>query len=344
VPQSGKQGESNVAILDVVEFLDPVGDVIAARVPEHSSGEFRLGSQCIVRDGQVALFCRDGRALDMLGPGRHTLTSANIPLLVDLLSLPFGGRSPFRADVYFINLQQLTDLRWGTSQPLPVRDAQLGVVRLRAFGSYIVQIDSPRAFYSALLGTRGRFVRADIEEQLRSILLTGLSDTLGEQMAARERSVFDLAASYQELAGLVSEKVAEEFEALGFRLLRFYINTISLPEEVERRVDQYSGVQMFGGLDGYSRFRAVEALGDAAQAGGDGAAGAGLGLGAGMHLGQLLGQNLQPPQPPTPPAASGAPASGGDMLAQLERLAQLRAQGMLSEAEFAAAKAKLLGI
>lgn len=311
-----------MAILDVVEFLDPVGDVLAARVPEHGSGEFRFGSQCIVRDGQVALFCRDGRALDSFEPGRHTLTSYNLPLLTDLLSIPFGGRSPFRADVYFVNLHQMTDLRWGTPQPLPVRDPQFGVVRLRAFGTYIIQVENSAQFVTTVVGTRGRYTRADIEDQLRSIILTRLADSLAELMAQQQLSVADLATQYNEISSTVGEAVWDDFTALGLRLARFYVNTITLPEEVERQIDQASGVQAFGGIDNYTRFKAAEALGDAARAGGDNLTGAGVGLGAGMQLGHIMGGALgqptqqqqpvqQPVQQPQPQAAAAVPAATG---------------------------------
>ncbi len=315
-----------MAVLDVVEYLDPIGDVLAARVPEHGSGEFRLGSQCIVRDGQVALFCVDGRAMDSLEPGRHMLSSYNIPLLVDFLSIPFGGKSPFRADVYFVNLHQMTDLRWGTAQPIPVRDPQFGLVRLRAFGTYIMQVENSGQFITRVVGTRGRYTRNDIENQLRSIIVTRLTDSLAEMMAKQQLSVLDLASEYNEISAAAGEAVFDDFSSLGLRLVQFYVNTISVPEEVEKRMDQASGVQVFGGMDSYTRFKAAEALGDAAKAGGDNIAGAGVGLGAGLQLGQILGgalgqQNapqtpVQPQQPQqqapvAPQAPATTPLAGG---------------------------------
>lgn len=329
-----------MAVLDVVEFLDPIGDILAARVPENGSGEFRLGSQCIVRDGQVALFCRDGRVYDSFEPGRHTLTSYNLPLLTNLLSIPFGGKSPFRADVYYVNMTQITDLRWGTPQPVPVRDPQFGVVRLRAFGTYIMQVANSGQFVTTVVGTRGRFTRNDIEDQLRSVIMTRLADGLAQLMSERNLSVVDLAAEYNEISSEVGEAVQDDFAALGLRLLRFYVNTITLPEEVEQQIDRASGVQAFGGIDGYTRFKAAEALGDAARAGGDNLTGAGVGLGAGMQLGNLLGgalgQNMQPPQQQQPPqqpqqqpplpsqeqmagGAAAAGAGGGISRAQIEQ-------------------------
>jgi len=224
-----------MALLDLVEYLDPTGNVLAARVPPDGSGELRLGSQCIVREGQLAFFARDGRFLDMLIPGRHTLTTANIPLLVELISLPFGNKSPFRADVYYVSLQQHTDLKWGTPQPIPMRDAQFGMVRLRAFGTYIVQVAEPRKLLTAVVGTRGRFTVQDVEEQLRSSIIARVADVIAEWMRERKLSVIDMATEYDELSEAAHDALKNDFAGLGLELTRFYISTITMPEELEKR-------------------------------------------------------------------------------------------------------------
>jgi membrane protease subunit (stomatin/prohibitin family) len=294
-----------MALLDLVEFSDPAGNTLVARVPPNGDGELRFGSQCIVREGQLAFVARDGRFLDMLIPGRHTLTSNNIPLLIELLKPVFqGGRSPFRADVYFVSLHQHTDLKWGTPQPIPTRDAQLGMVRLRAFGTFIVQVSEPRRLLSAVVGTRGRLVVQDVEEQLRSSIVARVADVLAESMRERRLSVLDLASEYDELSALAHAALRPDFANLGLELVRFYINTISVPEELERRFDAAGGVAAMGGLHDYTRFNAAEALRDAAKAGGDGAVGAGVGLGAGLHLGQLMAQSLAAPVAVQPIAAT----------------------------------------
>jgi len=297
-----------MALLDLVEYLDPTGNVLAARVPPDGSGELRLGSQCIVREGQLAFFARDGRFLDMLIPGRHTLTTANIPLLVELIKLPFGNKSPFRADVYYVSLQQHTDLKWGTPQPIPMRDSQFGMVRLRAFGTYIVQVAEPRKLLTAVVGTRGRYMVQDVEEQLRSSIIARVADVIGEWMRERKLSVIDLATEYDELSESAHAALKPDFANLGLELTRFYINTITMPEELERRLDQAGGVAALGGLDGYTRFKAAEALEDAAKSGGGSLAGAGVGLGVGMNLGAVMGNaltpSLQPSQAPAAPAAT----------------------------------------
>jgi membrane protease subunit (stomatin/prohibitin family) len=293
-----------MALLDLVEWSDPAGNTLVARVPPNGDGELRFGSQCIVREAQLAFFARDGRFLDMLIPGRHTLTSNNIPLLIELLKPVFqGGRSPFRADVYFVSLHQHTDLKWGTPQPIPTRDAQLGMVRLRAFGTFIIQVADARRLLAAVVGTRGRLLVQDVEEQLRSSIVARVADVLAQTMRERRLSVLDLASEYDELGALAHTALRPDFANLGLELVRFYINTISVPEELERRFDAAGGVAAMGGLNDFTRYNAAEALRDAAQAGGDGTVGAGVGLGAGLHLGQLLGQSLAAPVATQPAAA-----------------------------------------
>jgi membrane protease subunit (stomatin/prohibitin family) len=289
-----------MALLDLVEYLDPTGNVLAARVPPDGSGELRFGSQCIVREGQLAFFARDGRFLDMLIPGRHTLTSANIPLLIELLKLPFGSKSPFRADVYYVSLHQHTDLKWGTPQPIPMRDSQFGMARIRAFGTYIVQVAEPRKLLTAVVGTRGRYTVQDVEEQLRSSIIARVADVIGQWMRERKLSVVDLATEYDELSAAAHAALKPDFAGLGLELTRFYINTITIPEELERRLDQAGGVAAMGGLDGYTRFKAAEALEDAAKSGGGSLAGAGVGLGAGVALGSVMGNALAPSFQPAP--------------------------------------------
>lgn len=325
-------------LLDLVEFLDPTGNVLAARVPSEGPGELRLGSQCIVRESQHAVFVRDGRFLDTLLPGRHTLTTANIPLLIEFIKLPFGSKSPFRADVYFVSLQQHTDLKWGTQQPIPVRDAHFGMARLRAFGTYIIQVAEPRRLLSAVVGTRGRFTVQDVAEQLRSSITARVADVIAERMQERNLSVLDLATEYDELSDMAHEALKQDFSNLGLELARFYINTISVPEELERRLDHVGGVAAMGGLTDYTRFKAAEALQDAAQIGGDGLAGASVGLGAGVSLGAIMGQTLNAslhPQQPPPPTSE-------DPLATLTKLKQLLDADLITQAEYDAKKAEVL--
>jgi membrane protease subunit (stomatin/prohibitin family) len=328
-----------MALLDIVEFVDPTGNTLVARVPPDGTGELRLGSQCIVRETQLAFFARDGRFLDMLIPGRHTLTTNNIPLLIEFIKPVFsGGRSPFRADVHFVSLHQHTDLKWGTAQPIPMRDSQFGMVRLRAFGTFVIQVAEPRRVLTSVVGTRSRLLVQDVEEQLRSSIIARVADVIAERMREKQLSVLDLATEYDELSEMAYEVLRPDFANFGLQLVRFYINTISVPEELERRLDQAGGVNAMGGLTDYTRFKAAEALQDAAKAGGDNLAGAGVGLGAGVSLGSLmgqtLGQSLQPGQ--------AAPAQKEDPLQTLKKLKEMFDHGLITQAEYDSKKAEIL--
>lgn len=293
-----------MALLDLVEYVDPTGNVLAARIPPDGTGELRLGSQCIVRESQLAFFARDGRFLDMLIPGRHTLTTANIPLLVEFIKLPFGNRSPFRADVYFVSLKQHSDLAWSTPQPILMRDAQFGMVRLQAMGSFIIQVAEPRKLLTTVVGSRALLTVQDVEAQLRSSIAARIADVIAQRMRERRLSVLDLASEYDELSALVTEGLKGDFANLGLELRRFYINVITVPETLERQLDQAGGVAAMGGLGDFTRYKAAEAMGDAARAGGEGIAGAGVQFGVGANLGALMGQTLAASLNPTPAAAT----------------------------------------
>jgi membrane protease subunit (stomatin/prohibitin family) len=328
-----------MALLDLVEFVDPTGNTLVARVPPDGTGELRFGSQCIVREGQLAFFARDGRFLDMLIPGRHTLTSNNIPLLIEFIKPVFsGGRSPFRADVFYVSLHQHTDLKWGTAQPIPMRDSQFGMVRLRAFGTFIIQVAEPRRLLTNVIGTRGRLLVQDIEEQLRSSIIARVADVIAQRMRERQLSVLDLATEYDELSEMALESLKADFANLGVELVKFYINTISVPEELEKRLDQVGGVNAMGGMTDYTRFKAAEAIQDAARAGGDNLAGAGVGMGVGLNLGALMGQTISQ----STQGQAAAPAQRDDPLQTLKKLKDMLDAGLITQAEFDTKKTEIL--
>jgi membrane protease subunit (stomatin/prohibitin family) len=283
-----------MAILDVVEFLDPTGTSIVHREPPYGSGDFKLGSQVIVRESQVAVFFRDGKALDVLGPGRHTLSTQNIPILSSIINIPFGGNSPFKAEVYFVNMADIRDMKWGTTEPVVFRDSELGMVRLRAFGTYTMAVGDPQQFVTKIVGTQGIFERADIEGYLRSIIVSRLNDTLGETM----KTLLDLPSHYNELGAAMRATVADDFANLGLQLKQFFITAITPPEEVQRVIDQRTSMGAVGDMNKYMQFQAAQAMGNIGQGGGGGGAaetGLGLGAGAGLGLGmaQAIGQSLQ---------------------------------------------------
>jgi membrane protease subunit (stomatin/prohibitin family) len=280
-----------MALLDLIECTDPHGNELVQRRPTHGSGEFRLGSQCVVREGQLAIFVQNGVAADLLGPGRHTLNTYNIPLLSSLIGTAFGGRSPFRAEVYFISTRLFTDLKWGTTQPILVRDPQLGAVRLRAFGMYALQVSNPSMLVKNLVAARGLYTTSDIEGYLRTIILQHLSDVVAEYMTRERVSVLDLSSQYNELSALATAALQDEFAMLGLMLQRLFISSMTLPAEVEERLDAATSVNLFGGIDSYTRYKAAEALGNM---GSNEAAGAVVGLGLGHGLTGLAGQSIYP--------------------------------------------------
>ncbi len=325
-----------MALLEVIEFLDESGKHIVHRIPEQGSGEIRLGSQCVVRESQVAVFFRDGKALDILGPGRHTLTTANIPLLVSLIKLPFGSKSPFRAEVVFVNMREFVDMKWGTPQMIPYRDKDFGIVRLRAHGTYAMQVADAQLFVNKVAGTQGIYTTDRLEDYLRSMLVSRLADLLGENLT----SVLDLAGQYDELGAAIRAKMADDFAALGLNLKAFYITAVTVPEEVERAIDERAQIGAIGDMNAYLRFKTARAVGDAATAegGAGGLTGAGLGLGAGVGLGGVLASTVsQAAQPAAAPGA--APGGPEEMLRQLDNL---HAQGILSDEEYEAKKKELL--
>ncbi len=283
-------------ILEVIEYLDPTGQEIIHRVPEGGSGEIVLGSQCIVRENQVAIFFRDGRALDLLGPGRHTLSTLNIPILVNYLKIPFGSKSPFRAEVVFVNLKDYLDLSWSAPKPVPYRDPEFGMVRLETQGKFAFQVGRPQLFVNQIVGTQGLYSTQDILKYLQSMVISRLTDLVGEF----HTSVLDLPAKYDELGAGLRARAAEDFEALGLLLKAVYVTAISVPSEVEKAIDERASMGAIGNMQAYMQFKAARALGDAALAGGGeggSAASLGVSLGAGLGLGatmaNMIGQAVQ---------------------------------------------------
>jgi excisionase family DNA binding protein len=302
-----EQGEIETMprIIDVVEAPDQGANELVARVPEVGSGDFRLGSQVIVRESQRAVFYRDGKSLDVFEPGRHTISTMNLPLLSSLLRLVTGGNNVFTAEAYFVNMREFTDLKWGTPQPITLRDSDLGLVRLRAFGQYTMQVADPKLFVDKIVGTQGAYSTSQIEDYLRGMIMGRLTDVLGENMT----SILDLPKLFDELSGGIKAKVQDDFNAVGLNLRQFVIVSISPTDETAKAIDERASMGAIGNMDAYMKYKAARAMGDAAQQPGGGA-GAGVGLGAGVGMGAAIAgaitQAMSTAQQAAPTASAAA--------------------------------------
>ncbi len=293
-------------IFDVVEYADEMRDEIVHRFPETGAGDFRLGSQVIVREAQTAVFFRDGKALDTFGPGRHTIATANIPFLIDLIGKAFNDRSPFTAEVYFVSMREFPEQKWGTPQPILVRNPGmgLGVALLQGFGTYSFQVSDPQQFVTQIVGATGAYSTRDINNRMRSMLLSKLQDLLGETTEAK--NVADLIGLVEELGTGVRAKAQDDFKALGLTLKSFYIESL---KPSDKSVEELRGMGMLD-MDTYTRLQAADAMRDAAQ-NPSGGAGLTAGIGAGMGIGGVLADALRQTGRGAEGAPAGAPAGEG---------------------------------
>ena len=296
-------------IIDVVQYDDETGKEMVHRIPEMVAGDFRLGSQVIVREQQTAVFFRDGKALDVFGPGRHTITTANMPILSGLVGLATGGKTPFTAEVYFVSMRTYLDLGWGTPEPITFRDPDLGMVRLRANGVYSMEISDPSMFVDKVVGVRGVYETPEIEDMLRGIIISKMTDLLGEVKVP----FLDMPAKYDEIGTGTKAKTQDDFKQLGITLKTLYVRSITPTDETAKAIDERAQMGAIGDMQKYLQFQAARGIRDAAANPGGGAAATGVGLGAGLGMGQVMAgaftQAMQQP-PQSPPAQAAAPAGG----------------------------------
>ena len=323
-------------IFDVIEYATEMTDEIVHRFPETGVGDFRIGSQVIVREAQNAVFFRDGNALDVFKPGRHTIATANVPLLIDLIGKAFNDRTPFPAEVYFVSMKEFANKKWGTPQPIIVRNPGmgLGVALLQGFGTYSFQVSDPQMFVTKIVGTLGAYRTSDIEDRLRTMLLSKLQDILGE--TAAKNSVPEIIGLTEELGAGVRAKSQDDFEALGLTLKTFYVGNL---KPSDKSAEELRAMGMLD-MATYTQLQAADAMRDAAQ-NPSGGAGLTAGIGAGMGIGNLMQQ-----------ATSGAMQSGSgksaampDVMTPSEAAAILKVseEDILSAIKDKSLKAKKVG-
>lgn len=314
--------------MEVLEFLDNSGAVLVKRIPDSGNLEIKWGAQLTVRESQDAIFFRDGKALDVFGAGRHILKTQNIPVIGKwVTSFGYGPDSPFRAEVVFIGKQLFPNLKWGTKEPILFRDTELQMIRLRSYGSFSIQVQDSMLFVNKVVGTMGFYTTAVIEDYLRGIIISKLNVVLGKML----KSVFDIPVMMDDLNLVFRTELQQDFAGLGLTLHDLYIQSISVPEEVQGMIDARSGMNAVGNLDQYMKLKVADSLGDAAKNSGN--AGAVMGLGAGLGMGMAMPNMIQQAM------QTNSNESVTDKLKNLKELLDL---GALTQEEFDIKKKELL--
>jgi membrane protease subunit (stomatin/prohibitin family) len=332
--------------IDVIHWTEEGDGVLAMRYPMQDF-EIQNGAQLTVRDSQMAVFVNEGQVADVFGPGLYKLTTQTLPVLTNLKNWDKLFDSPFKSDVYFFSTRLQLDRKWGTPNPITIRDKDFGIIRMRAFGIYSYKLADPGKFYKEISGTREEYGVDDLDGQLRNLVIGSMTDLFGQSAIP----FIDMAANQEELGAALKAKMEVVFDRYGLALDSFVLQNVSLPEELQKILDTKISMNMIGDMGRYTQYQVANAIPLAAQNEG-GMAGIGAGLGAGMSIGQTMGaamtQAMQPgaaqPAPAAPAAvAAAAGVSADDVVATLEKLHGLVAKGILSQAEFDAKKAELLG-
>ncbi|MBN2428762.1 MAG: SPFH domain-containing protein [Deltaproteobacteria bacterium] len=279
-------GMDNIIFLENIEWFDESGEELVHRIPESGSGEIKWGANLTVRESQVAVLFYKGKACDAFGPGRHTLKTGNIPILTKILSIPWAMQSPLRAEVYFVNLKTFFNLKWGTRDPVAFKDAELGLVRLRAHGMFNIHVTQPVLFINSMVGTAGQFTTESIEEYLKRVIVSRFNDHLGEHI----NSLFDLPGNYEELSTGLRDRLQKDFGHFGIGLLDLFITSITPPPEVQQAIDDRSRINALPDLDKLFKMKAAMAMEKAAANPGE--AGGGMGMGLGFMLPGMFAQTM----------------------------------------------------
>ncbi|MBP5996940.1 MAG: SPFH domain-containing protein [Azonexus sp.] len=327
--------------IDILQWTESGDGTLAWRFPMQEM-EIQNGASLTVRDSQVALFVNEGMVADVFAPGMYKLTTQTLPVLTYLKNWDKLFESPFKSDLYFFSTRTQLDQKWGTPNPITIRDKEFGIVRLRAFGIYSYHLSDAKTFYQKISGTRDAYTREELEGQLRNTMVAGLTDLFGESGVP----FIDMAANQDEFGKAMFAKMAPTFADFGLTLDSLVVQNVSLPEELQKVLDQKIGMNMIGDMGRFTQYQVANAIPEAAKNEG-GMAGMGVGLGAGVGFGQVMGQAMasamQPAAGAAPaPAAAVAPVSADDVVATLEKLHGLVEKGILSQAEFDAKKAELL--
>ncbi|MBK7766065.1 MAG: SPFH domain-containing protein [Sulfuritalea sp.] len=332
--------------IDIIQWTEDDGDTMAWRFPM-AEFEIQHGASLTVRESQMAVFVNEGKIADVFGPGMYKLTTQTLPVLTYLKNWDKLFESPFKSDVYFFSTRQKLDRKWGTPNPVTIRDREFGIVRLRAFGIYAFHLSDPKAFHTTISGTLDKYGSDQLEGQLRNTIVGHISDIFGESGVP----FIDMAGNQEEFGKALKAKLDPMFAGYGLTLDSLNVQNISLPEELQAMLDKRIGVNMMGGMQAYTQFQTAEAIPLAAQNEG-GLAGLGAGVGVGFGVGQQvaasMAQALHPPATapaavaPAPTAVPAAAVSADEVVATLEKLHGLVGKGILSQAEFDAKKAELL--
>ncbi len=270
--------ETNLVFLENLEWFDDTGQTLVHRIPQSGSGEIKWGAQLTVRENQAAVFFYKGKAVEAFGPGRHTLKTANIPILTKIASIPWALSSPLRAEVYFVNMKVFTHLKWGTRDPVAFKDSELGLIRLRAFGVFNLRVVQPALLINRMVGTQGIFTTEAIEEYLNRVIVSRFNDFMGERID----SILHLPSRYDELSEGLARRLGEDFSHFGLALNQLYINAITPPPEVQQAIDDRSRIGVFDDMSRLMQMKAAMAMEKAA--GQDGGAGEGMGAGMGLMM------------------------------------------------------------